>query len=157
MDVCKPEQPHLTELSSLKLAEFLIEANHAFFVGQSGEAQSPDEHADKLVEDVAEFLAVHYNQNDTITSLAKRYHLSDSRFSKRFIKVFGISPIAYRIKLRTRVAAELLEHTDLSIQFVASEVGYKDTSEFYKAFYKHYGMSPSAYRRARVQGRNPIS
>lgn len=157
MDVCKPEQPHLTELSSLKLAEFLIEANHAFFVGQSGEAQSPDEHTDKLVEDVAEFLAVHYNQNDTITSLAKRYHLSDSRFSKRFIKVFGISPIAYRIKLRTRVAAELLEHTDLSIQFVASEVGYKDTSEFYKAFYKHYGMSPSAYRRARVQGRASTS
>lgn len=152
VDICKADQPYLTELENLKLAQFLIEAHNEFFIAQADdEKQVASPNDDKMVEDVAEYLSVHYNKNDTIASLAQRYHLSESRFSKRFIKVFGISPIAYRIKLRTKVAAELLEHTDLSIQFIASRVGYTDTSEFYKAFNKHYGMSPSAYRKARVQ------
>lgn len=153
IELCKNGQPYLTELTNLKIVQFLIESYNQFFkkVEIKGEAQdNQSKKVDKLIATVSTYLSLHYNESDTVKSLAQKYHLSESQFSKRFFKVFGISPIAYRINLRCKVAAEFLEHTELSIQFIASKVGYTDTSEFYKAFNKVYGMSPTSYRKARV-------
>ena len=149
IELCKENQPYLTELSNLSITQFIIEAYNEFFAGKQTAKSNNASSNDKLIEDVAEYLALHYNCNDTVKSLAESYHLSESQFSKRFIKVYGISPAAYRIKLRCNVAAELIEHTELSIQFISQKVGYTDTSEFYKAFKKNFGMSPTSYRKAR--------
>ena len=43
-------------------------------------------------------------------------------------------------------AKQLLETTDLSIDAVADEVGYEDSSFFRRLFRRKVGLSPHAYR-----------
>ncbi len=49
---------------------------------------------------------------------------------------------------RLRRAAELLSSSDMSIEDVAFEIGYKVPSALYKHFNAHFGMTPSEYRNA---------
>ena len=49
--------------------------------------------------------------------------------------------------IRLQKAAELLADTDLIIEEVACQAGYKNSSGLYKRFQAVYGMSPGEYRR----------
>jgi AraC-like DNA-binding protein len=56
-------------------------------------------------------------------------------------------PIAYRNRVRCRIAAELLTKSTLSIAEIADRVGFGSTSDFYRAFRTFYAVSPSEYRK----------
>ncbi|MBR1703404.1 MAG: helix-turn-helix domain-containing protein [Lachnospiraceae bacterium] len=44
-------------------------------------------------------------------------------------------------------AVLLLNNTTLSIEEIASMLGYSNNSNFYKAFREYYGMSPREYEK----------
>lgn len=75
-------------------------------------------------------------------------------FSRKFATRFGITPIAYRIKLRLNEAARLTwARPDLSIAEIAAMVGFEDESYFHKAFVAEHGMTPAQYGRRRPSAR----
>lgn len=49
---------------------------------------------------------------------------------------------------RLKKAKEMLLNTDMSIENIALEVGYKNSSGFYKQFCMSYGITPKEYRKA---------
>jgi AraC family transcriptional regulator of adaptative response / methylphosphotriester-DNA alkyltransferase methyltransferase len=49
-------------------------------------------------------------------------------------------------RVRMARAAQLLQAGSLSVQAVASAVGYRQAAQFAKAFRRHYGAPPSAFR-----------
>ena len=49
---------------------------------------------------------------------------------------------------RLQRAAELLSSSDMSVEDIAFEIGYKVPSALYKRFNAHFGMSPTEYRNA---------
>lgn len=51
-------------------------------------------------------------------------------------------------KYRLQRAAELLASSDMSIEDIAFEVGYRVSSGLYKHFNAHFGMTPNEYRNA---------
>nr|WP_243849805.1 AraC family transcriptional regulator [Paraburkholderia rhizosphaerae] len=82
----------------------------------------------------------------SIRSLAQLAGLGRSSFMMRFAELIGESPIAVLRQLRMRQAATMLASNDqLSIDQIASNVGYSGRSSFLRAFRKVYNMDPSEY------------
>ena len=83
----------------------------------------------------------------TVAAVAGSLGLSARQLERRFRADIGLSPSAFKLRLRLERAAWLLEHTDLSITRVALDCGYGDASHFSRAFGAHFGRRPSVLRR----------
>jgi len=79
--------------------------------------------------------------------LAAELGLSPDYFSRLFKRSFGLSPRAWLVQERLRLAATLLVETRLTIGEVAREVGYRDLNLFSRLFRQAHGCSPRAFRR----------
>lgn len=87
----------------------------------------------------------------TVEGLARNAGMSRSAFAAQFHQVFGRSPMEFVKRVRLRLAAWLLEGTDMPVAVLASAVGHESRSYFSKAFRSAYGVDPTAYRTARRQ------
>lgn len=87
-----------------------------------------------------------YARDVMLKDAASAAHMSVSSFKERFVKAFGISPMAYRRQCRLEHAAQLLETTNESIAQIALSVGYRNPSKFSAAFAAVFLRSPSEYR-----------
>ena len=82
----------------------------------------------------------------TIDSLALLAGMSRASFCDHFSRTFGQGPIEFVQKTRLRVAARLLDVTDLPVSAIAQSIGYAGARSFAKAFEAAYGSAPSRYR-----------
>ncbi|MDN3526355.1 helix-turn-helix transcriptional regulator [Halomonas sabkhae] len=89
------------------------------------------------------------NSSAGLEELAHRIGYSPSQIRRRFRDVFGISPGAYRDRLRMAKAARLLVQTPMSVRDVSRECSYGNHSAFTRAFQRHHGLTPRRYRRQR--------
>ena len=53
--------------------------------------------------------------------------------------------------IRMELSCGLLSSTDMSVEDIAAEAGYQNTSGFYKQFYVFHGMTPAQYRSATLK------
>ena len=85
----------------------------------------------------------------TVESLAEAASMSRSSFAEHFTAAFGRSPMSLLQHIRMQQAAHLLrQEAGLSIEDVASKVGYSSRSHFSEAFRKHHGTAPTSFRAA---------
>ena len=102
-----------------------------------------------VVKQMIRYFNEHYHEKISLDQIAKNMYLSTFYISKIFKAETGDTPINYLIELRMEKARELMEASpDLSIQTIASMVGYEDAYHFSKLFKKHFGTAPSKYRAA---------
>lgn len=92
------------------------------------------------------YLLFHLSEPLLVEDMARRAHLSPSRFNAVFRQRFGTSPHQYLLRLRVQHAQELLNSTDFTLQKIAEYCGFADVHHFSKAFRKVTGLSPGAYR-----------
>lgn len=83
----------------------------------------------------------------SLEELAQAHGLSLTTFKRDFIRMFGISPGAYRRHCRMELAARLLTETQLSITEIALHMGYQNGSKFSAAFCDEMGVLPGEYRK----------
>ena len=88
----------------------------------------------------------------TVTSLAEEIPMSRSAFSARFTQLVGQPPMQYLTTWRMVKATELLRESQLSLQEIATKVGYDSEVAFRKAFKRWSGVAPGAYRRESNSG-----
>ena len=81
-----------------------------------------------------------------LNDLAARAGTSTRTLSRRFKAQTGATPLQWLLRARTRRAQELLETTGLSIETVATAVGFEAPSVFRDRFRRETGVSPSRYR-----------
>ena len=82
----------------------------------------------------------------TVDSLALLAGMSRASFCDHFSRTFGQGPIEFVQKTRLRVAARLLDVTDLPVLAIAQSIGYAGARSFTKAFEATYGSAPARYR-----------
>ena len=87
----------------------------------------------------------------TISELARGVGLSRTRLSERFRRFLGESPMAYLVRWRLKLAADILQSSDDSISQVASAVGYGSEASFNRAFKREYASPPAQFRRRHRQ------
>ncbi len=129
--------------ATLYLAGFMLEFGHT---GSGQGSETVRERSAAAA--AAEYISLHYGENESAGELARRCHLSESQLRRRFIAEYGVPPIAYRNRLRLQVATELLLRTRLTLSEIAERTGYNSASDLYRAFRALYGVSPSEYRKA---------
>lgn len=100
----------------------------------------------RLAKAVAAHLAQHLSDNLTIEELARHFDTSPTNLKVSFRGVYGISVQAYQREQKMRAAARLLLSSSISIQEVAGEFGYANSSKFSAAFRRVMGMTPNQYR-----------
>lgn len=94
-----------------------------------------------------EAVLAHPEHKHSVESLAALANSSRSAFAKRFHDSFGRTPMEYVRDVRLRKSAELLRRDGrLSVDAVASRVGFASRSQFSHAFRETFGCSPTEFR-----------
>ena len=89
-----------------------------------------------------------YNQNITVTDMAKEAGMSVSRFHADYSRVFGISPGKDLQNTRIEHAKRLLS-SGMSTEQTAEQTGFGSTYHFIRQFKKQSGITPGKYRSSR--------
>lgn len=103
---------------------------------------------DEIVALVKEYVKAHYSEDLDLNSIAQALGFSSSYLTKVFNKIENITPSKYIRNYRMGVAKQLLNDNDLTIQQIASYVGYNDPFHFSRSFKQTFGISPSEYKQS---------
>jgi transcriptional regulator GlxA family with amidase domain len=104
------------------------------------------DHSDSLVRRAQQWLQSNMDKDLRISDLADALAVSDRTLIRRFRSALDQTPLNYLQDLRLESARALLETSALSVEKIATQVGYGDTSSFTRLFRQRIGMSPGSYR-----------
>lgn len=91
----------------------------------------------------------HPEKNFSLNALAEEMHLSVSYISRRFHKLYGVSPIQLHKKVKIEKAKSyLISSKELSITDISERLAFQEVQYFTRLFKKYTGISPLAYRKA---------
>ena len=100
----------------------------------------------ECVKRIAGYIAENMNDKLSVKELTVRFGVSDTYLQKSFHAVYGM-PVASFIRAQKRQkAAQILIHTERSVDEIAGEFGYLNESKFSAVFKKIMGDTPSVYR-----------
>jgi AraC-like DNA-binding protein len=91
-----------------------------------------------------------------VPALAHAARLSCAHFSRKFRRMFGVSPHQYLIARRMERATELLCTTDRPVKEICQTVGLRSVGSFTTRFSRTFGATPTGYRAAHRR-RPPVS
>lgn len=94
-----------------------------------------------------DYIDMHYTDDISLDSLAKRCSVTNSYLSALFKKETGTTVTDYINQIRIRRAITLLNTTNISIQDIAQQCGYQDAGYFTKTFKRYQGLNPKDYRK----------
>jgi len=110
-------------------------------------SESKKSHNIKLNEQIINIINSSYMQSNlSLAAVADQINLSETYLSQFFKEQNGENFINYLERVRIRHACELLSKTDLSINDIASCVGYNSDHVFRRAFKRVTGIAPSEYK-----------
>ncbi|MBB6672562.1 AraC family transcriptional regulator [Cohnella nanjingensis] len=113
----------------------------------------PHSHDEELVRQVIAHLSTQYAEPVTIEAMAETLGYNRAYLSRLFKRQAGLTPIAFLTRLRIDHGRRLLrERPELTVEQIASSVGFHDALYFSKQFRKAYGQTPTDYRVSVLQG-----
>ncbi|WP_379319440.1 response regulator [Paenibacillus puldeungensis] len=98
------------------------------------------------------YIHEHYAEPLSLSELALHFHFNPSYLSNYFATHNKEGFSEYLNRVRIERACDLLNHGDVPISEISTQVGYSDHSYFTKVFRKQRGMSPSQYRKRMQEG-----
>lgn len=103
--------------------------------------------ADTLAE-LLDWVSAHLDEDLSVARLARRAHLSERTFARRFRAETGTTPLQWITVQRVALAQRLLEEGDDPVEVVAGRTGFGTAAALRQAFARHRATTPRAYRRA---------
>ena len=100
------------------------------------------------VEKAIEIIRFNYKEPLTVEQVAAFVGYSKSNFCKMFKKYVGQGFHQTLNNHRAKIAAALLEASNMSVAEIAAEVGFGDAKTFCRVFGSVYGVSPGKYRKS---------
>ncbi len=149
---CSAFSSDCQDLYSLYKQAFMVKEQHKFSKAQGclfhEHLQSPIN-----MEEVCQYIEGHYHEAISLQSLATKFFISDSYFSRIFKQHTGKNFIEYVTEYRMRIAQDLLVYAAMKTSEVSTAVGYTDQRYFSQIFKKHTGMTPSLYKKMNKEGK----
>lgn len=93
-----------------------------------------------------QYIDISFTKQFSISDIARKCNLSESRFSHLFSQIMGIAPIQYRNQLRINKALEELQCSDKPIKTICYDCGFQSISHFRTLFSKYTGTTPQCAR-----------
>lgn len=99
-----------------------------------------------IVKEAALYIDRNYYEELSLVSLASKYCVESSYFSRVFKQETGKNLMLYIADKRIEKAKEIMRQPEISMTEIAFMVGYDDYTYFSKVFKKMTGVSPREYR-----------
>ena len=96
---------------------------------------------------IANYIATNYNNPNIIEEVAKLHNYTVGSLSKLFQKYYRIPIYQFILKIKLSNAKMLLKYTELSIDDIAKEIGFKNGKYFSEIFIKKNKITPTKYRK----------
>lgn len=142
------EKPQMNYINDLRRRGILLEyLSLAMEATLTETAEHKHEYSTEVYMQRAQTLIYQNYATIRVSDVVEYIGFTRSYFTSVFTKTVGLSPQEYIIKCRLEHSAQMLTHTNLPIQEIASRVGYDDQLTFSKIFKRHYGISPTKYRK----------
>ncbi|OCT15243.1 DNA-binding response regulator [Paenibacillus pectinilyticus] len=97
---------------------------------------------------MVKYIDNHYQDELYLKDLSVKFLINQVYCCQLFKKVLGKTFSEYVTDLRIKKACDLLKKTELSIEEVATKVGYSDYYYFNKVFKKQCGITPTKFRKS---------
>jgi transcriptional regulator GlxA family with amidase domain len=94
-----------------------------------------------------DWILANLEQPHTVTTLARRAHMSGRTFARRFVEETGRTPMQWVTDQRVLFARRLLEETTLDVDRIAERSGFGNATLLRHHFRRIVGVTPSDYRR----------
>ena len=135
-------------------AEALIIRIDEYFAGldkKAGETspESVPETSNEQFNSLLQYMRTHYAEHLQLKELAKKFYLNPTYCSELFNKKLGISFSRYLNQLRINHCCTLLRTSAKSVEEIADQTGFADSTHFHKIFKSITGVTPGHYRKTR--------
>lgn len=145
-------ETHSSRLGHAAIVRHLTEIVFILLIKIWAESKELPEGFLKAVQDsgIGQSLEAFHNQPGDSWSVAKLAHcagMSRTAYAEQFKNLSGISPMRYVTDWRIQCAGQLLLETQLSMEHIAEQVGYRSVPAFARAFKLYKGVGPGSYRR----------
>lgn len=84
----------------------------------------------------------------TLAGIARALGTYEKRLSQAFRQHAGVTVFAYLAEARMMRGRQLLVDTDMSVQQIAEQIGFRSAANFATAFREHADATPTAYRQS---------
>ena len=88
----------------------------------------------------------HLDKRITLRDLSRQQAMSTRTFSRKFRQETGVPPMQWLTVQRVERARQLLEESDMTIEHIASRVGFGTSVSLRQHLQARLGLTPSAYR-----------
>ncbi len=100
-----------------------------------------------IVQQAIHYLTTQYAEPITIEGMSESLGYNRAYLSRLFKQYSQFTPATFLLRFRVDKARQLLrERSELSIEHIASSVGFQDPLYFTKQFRRFYHLTPSEYR-----------
>ncbi|NSW92413.1 MAG: response regulator [Firmicutes bacterium] len=103
------------------------------------------ENGNYLINRVKNYLHKNYQNNISLSLVAREMGVSSSYLSRVFTKKVGCSFINYLTRVRLSAGLEYMRNSNMKIYEVAEKVGYSSAEHYSRMFKKVFGKSPKEY------------
>jgi len=95
---------------------------------------------------IVNYISEHYSAPLMMSDVSKRFHMSESHFSRVFRRGTGNTFTDFLIRVRISRACQLLMQTDENVATICYDVGFNNVANFNRRFLEVKGATPSAFR-----------
>ena len=99
------------------------------------------------IADAQQYILNHFHEPLNVEDIARHAALSKFHFSRLFREETGFSPHEYLFNVRMHHARELLSNTGETVDSIAAQCGFSNTSNFIRAFKKDVEVTPAMFRK----------
>jgi len=125
--------------------EIICILNRIFF--KMREQIKVSDHTSDTAEKMKEYLRNRAAAKFQIEELCQYISRSESQTIKIFKEAYGITPYAYFLDKKIRLAKDMLLNTNLSVKQIADHLHFADEYYFSNIFKKKIGVPPTKYRK----------
>ncbi|MFC5910744.1 GlxA family transcriptional regulator [Streptacidiphilus monticola] len=110
--------------------------------------QPVPEHCADSLDPLLAWLSERLDGEHSVADLARRAHMSERTFARRFVSETGTTPHRWLSAQRVLHARRLLEQTPMSVEEIARACGFQTAAMLRHHFRRAVGVSPADYRRS---------
>lgn len=140
------EQNQNDSLSELVSHKYLTDIITSIFVENAKNGTPISKIPDKFLK-IRSYLDLHFKEPIHLENISQNFYISKYHLAREFKKYFGTTIGNYLLTLRISKAKSLLRFSNLTINDISEQCGFKEKDYFTKVFQKEEHITPTKFRK----------